>query len=96
MTRARAESLELPPMVTDNQDKNGTAFAVTCDAAVGTTTGASASDRALTTRLLASETVVAADLNRPGHILPLVARDGGVLARGGHTEVGGWVGGWMV
>ena len=56
------------------------------DAAVGTTTGASAPDRALTARVLANPTTAACDLNRPGHLLPLVAREGGVLTRGGHTE----------
>eukprot|EP00036_Acanthoecidae_sp_10tr_P007342 CAMPEP_0182916298 /NCGR_PEP_ID=MMETSP0105_2-20130417/849_1 /TAXON_ID=81532 ORGANISM="Acanthoeca-like sp., Strain 10tr" /NCGR_SAMPLE_ID=MMETSP0105_2 /ASSEMBLY_ACC=CAM_ASM_000205 /LENGTH=215 /DNA_ID=CAMNT_0025053231 /DNA_START=20 /DNA_END=664 /DNA_ORIENTATION=+ len=86
MTAGRAEALDLPAMVRDNEDRNGTAFTITCDAAVGTTTGASASDRALTTRLLAADGTVAADLNRPGHILPLVARPGGLLTRGGHTE----------
>eukprot|EP00037_Helgoeca_nana_P021038 m.210750 g.210750 ORF g.210750 m.210750 type:complete len:618 (+) comp25494_c0_seq7:97-1950(+) len=86
MTQARSEKLELPMMVSENKDRNETAFSITCDATVGTTTGASASDRALTTRLLSVDGTAATDLNRPGHILPLVARDGGVLVRGGHTE----------
>jgi 3,4-dihydroxy 2-butanone 4-phosphate synthase/GTP cyclohydrolase II len=73
-------------MVLDNEDRNGTAFAITCDAIAGTTTGASSADRALTVRLMADGSAKAAAFNRPGHILPLVARAGGVLERGGHTE----------
>jgi 3,4-dihydroxy-2-butanone 4-phosphate synthase len=155
MTEARAKELDLARMVTDNRDRNGTAFTVTCkcdgsdkkqplshmattmaaaaataaacvlsvwccdkvsfrlllafggptscpssllwchlsftrhcagDAAVGTTTGASAPDRALTARVLAARGTGPGNLNRPGHMLPLVAREGGVLTRGGHTE----------
>lgn len=55
---------------------------------IGTTTGISAHDRALTARKLASFTAVAADFNRPGHLCPLRAREGGVLTRRGHTEAG--------
>src|SRR6266513_887023 len=69
-----------------NQDRRGTAYTVTVDAREGITTGISASDRAHTVRLLADPATSAADLSRPGHVVPLRARDGGVLRRPGHTE----------
>jgi 3,4-dihydroxy 2-butanone 4-phosphate synthase/GTP cyclohydrolase II len=69
-----------------NQDQRGTAYAVTVDAREGVSTGISAADRARTTRLLADPTATAKDFNRPGHVVPLRARDGGVLRRAGHTE----------
>jgi 3,4-dihydroxy 2-butanone 4-phosphate synthase/GTP cyclohydrolase II len=81
-----ADRLELPPMVADNQDPRGTAYTVTVDAAWGVTTGISAADRAHTIRLLAQEDSTASDFTRPGHVVPLRARHGGVLVRGGHTE----------
>ncbi len=81
-----ADRLELPPMVADNQDPRGTAYTVTVDAARGVTTGISAADRAHTIRLLAQEDSTASDFTRPGHVVPLRARHGGVLVRGGHTE----------
>ncbi|MBD7993903.1 3,4-dihydroxy-2-butanone-4-phosphate synthase [Arthrobacter sp. Sa2CUA1] len=81
-----ADRLNLPPMTAVNQDAKGTAYTVSCDAAAGTSTGISAADRALTSRVLADPASVAADLNRPGHIFPLRAHDGGVRARRGHTE----------
>jgi 3,4-dihydroxy 2-butanone 4-phosphate synthase/GTP cyclohydrolase II len=86
MSEARAERLGLPPMVADNRDPRRTAYTVTVDAAADITTGISAADRAHTIRLLAQEGSVASDFNRPGHVVPLRARDGGVLVRGGHTE----------
>jgi len=86
ITAARAVELDLPQMIKDNQDRNGTAFSVSCDATVGTTTGASALDRARTTRVLSQPASGPASLNRPGHIFPLVARAGGTCERGGHTE----------
>merc|ERR1719384_1180216 len=75
-------------MVTNNEDPKNTAFSVTVDAcsAHGITTGISASDRTKTLNLLASDTSVADDFCRPGHIFPLRAKDGGVLTRDGHTE----------
>ena len=82
----RADALGLSPMVGINQDAKGTAFTITCDAAEGITTGISAADRALTTRLLADPATVPAQLSRPGHIFPLRAAAGGVLQRRGHTE----------
>lgn len=81
-----AEALDLPPMVAHNEDVRGTAYTVTVDAAVGVTTGISAHDRARTLRVLADPTSVRDDLHRPGHVVPLRARPGGVRERAGHTE----------
>lgn len=81
-----ADRLDLPLMVTDNRDSLRTAYTVSVDAATGITTGISAADRARTVRLLADPDTTADDLVRPGHILPLRARPGGVLEREGHTE----------
>lgn len=86
MTSARADALDLPPMVVDNQDPKKTAYTVTVDAASGVTTGISAADRARTLRVLADPSSTATDLIRPGHVIPLRARPGGVLERPGHTE----------
>ena len=69
-----------------NQDKHGTAYTVTVDAKLGVGTGISAADRATTMRLLADPTSVANDFTKPGHVVPLRAKDGGVLRRPGHTE----------
>lgn len=84
-TRAR---LELPYMSQTNTEIVGTAFLVSVDAAESTTTGISAGDRAATLRALADGKTVPSDLNRPGHVLPLLAQPGGVLTRRGHTEAG--------
>ena len=81
-----ADRLDLPPMFHTNQDKRGTAYAVTVDASHGVSTGISAADRARTIRLLASAETGPDDLSRPGHIVPLRAKPGGVLRRPGHTE----------
>jgi len=86
ISEAEADRLDLPPMFRVNQDRRGTAYAVTVDAREGITTGISAADRAHTIRLLADPRTSSADLARPGHIVPLRARDGGVLRRPGHTE----------
>jgi len=83
---ADADRLELPPMVHTNQDKRGTAYTVTVDAREGVSTGISAADRARTIRLLADPTTGPGDLTRPGHVVPLRAKAGGVLRRTGHTE----------
>src|ERR1700741_4522382 len=80
------DRLGLLPMYAVNQDKHGTAYTVTVDAKHGVGTGISASDRATTMRLLANPTSVAEDFTRPGHVVPLRAKDGGVLRRPGHTE----------
>ncbi|MEV5303246.1 bifunctional 3,4-dihydroxy-2-butanone-4-phosphate synthase/GTP cyclohydrolase II [Amycolatopsis methanolica] len=81
-----ADRLDLPPMVTTNQDRRGTAYAVTVDAKHGISTGISASDRAKTIRGLADPASGSGDFARPGHVVPLRARPGGVLRRPGHTE----------
>src|SRR5881394_3759208 len=77
LTEADADRLDLPPMYHTNQDRRGTAYAVTVDAREGITTGISASDRAHTIRLLSDPAASAADFSRPGHVVPLRARDGG-------------------
>jgi 3,4-dihydroxy 2-butanone 4-phosphate synthase / GTP cyclohydrolase II len=86
LTDADADRLDLPPMYRVNQDRRGTAYTVTVDAREGVSTGISAADRAHTIRLLAAADTSSADLSRPGHIVPLRAKDGGVLRRPGHTE----------
>jgi 3,4-dihydroxy 2-butanone 4-phosphate synthase/GTP cyclohydrolase II len=82
----RLRELELPLMVTENTESQGTAFTVSVDLKLGTTTGISAADRAATIRGLANPCSFAGDFLRPGHVFPLRARDGGVLKRPGHTE----------
>lgn len=86
MPRWWAERLNLAPMVEEPQDHHGTAFTVSVDAREGVTTGISAHDRARTIRVLADPGSEPEDLVRPGHVFPLVAREGGVLRRAGHTE----------
>ncbi|GAA2049301.1 bifunctional 3,4-dihydroxy-2-butanone-4-phosphate synthase/GTP cyclohydrolase II [Williamsia deligens] len=83
---ADCDRLGLPPMYSVNQDKHGTAYTVTVDAREGIGTGISASDRAATMRLLAQPSSTAGDFTRPGHVVPLRAKEGGVLRRPGHTE----------
>lgn len=80
------DRLGLPPMYSTNQDKHGTAYTVTVDAREGIGTGISAADRATTMRLLADPDSRAVDFTRPGHVVPLRAKEGGVLRRPGHTE----------
>ncbi len=86
MTNDIADKLELPVMVLANEDPRGTNYTVTVDAADRLSTGISAADRAHTLRVLANPLSVPSSLNRPGHILPLRAVDGGVRERDGHTE----------
>ena len=86
MPRDEARRLNLAPMVADNESAHTTAFTVSVDFKHGTTTGISADDRTLTVRNLANPNAGASDFARPGHIFPLVAREGGVLMRSGHTE----------
>lgn len=86
MESERIDELGLPQMVGANEDPKGTAFTVSVDARVGTSTGISAADRAETLRQLAHADSTADDFQRPGHIFPLRARKHGVLARQGHTE----------
>lgn len=86
ITRQRAFELNLDRMVLDNTDAMGTAFTISVDSREGTTTGISASDRSRTIRDLIKAETRPADFRRPGHIFPLIAVDGGVLRRAGHTE----------
>ena len=80
------ERLVLPQMVSNNSSSMGTAFTVSIEAAAGVTTGVSAADRVTTVRAAIDEAAKPEDLARPGHIFPLRAEPGGVLARRGHTE----------
>jgi 3,4-dihydroxy 2-butanone 4-phosphate synthase/GTP cyclohydrolase II len=82
----QARRLHLDPMVADNEAPLGTAFTVSVDVRHGLTTGISAEERCNTVRALANDNNGAADFVRPGHVFPLVARQGGVLMRSGHTE----------
>jgi 3,4-dihydroxy 2-butanone 4-phosphate synthase/GTP cyclohydrolase II len=86
MTKFEADRLNLNPMVANNDDPHATAFTVSVDYKHGTTTGISADDRTSTVRGLANPNSGAQDFSRPGHIFPLVAKEGGVLMRSGHTE----------
>jgi 3,4-dihydroxy 2-butanone 4-phosphate synthase / GTP cyclohydrolase II len=82
----QARRLHLEPMVADNEAPLGTAFTVSVDVRHGLTTGISAEERCNTVRALANGNSGATDFVRPGHVFPLVAREGGVLMRSGHTE----------
>ncbi len=86
MTEERSRQLHLPLMVKQNQDTKRTAFTVTVDAKHEITTGISAKERANTIRALADLSSTAEDFIRPGHIFPLIAHEGGLAARRGHTE----------
>jgi 3,4-dihydroxy 2-butanone 4-phosphate synthase/GTP cyclohydrolase II len=86
LTGQTARRLRLAPMVAENDAPHGTAFTVSVDYRHGTTTGISADDRTATVRNLANGNAGAADFVRPGHIFPLIAKEGGVLMRSGHTE----------
>ncbi|KAK5113768.1 hypothetical protein LTR62_003152 [Meristemomyces frigidus] len=86
VTPALAAKLELPQMVSENTDPNRTAYTITIDAAEGVTTGISAKDRSTTCQLLADPKVRKEAFRRPGHVVPLQAREGGVRVRAGHTE----------
>ncbi len=88
MPRAEARRLRLDPMVADNEALQSTAFTVSVDFRHGLTTGISAEERAATVRGLANPNAGADEFVRPGHIFPLIAREGGVLMRSGHTEAG--------
>ncbi len=88
LTQFRARALHLPLMVEQNQDSKKTAFTVSVDFKSGLTTGVSAKERANTARALADESAVADGFIRPGHIFPLIAHEGGLSARPGHTEAG--------
>lgn len=88
LTETRCRQLNLPLMVRDNRTPHGTAFTVSIEAAEGVTTGISAQDRARTVQAAVSRNARPADIVQPGHIFPLMAQNGGVLVRAGHTEAG--------
>jgi len=88
MTKERCEKLRLPLMVSSTNDRHGTNFTVSIEAAQGVTTGISAADRATTIRAAVAADARPSDLVQPGHIFPLMAQPGGVLTRAGHTEAG--------
>ncbi|HEY2628752.1 MAG TPA: bifunctional 3,4-dihydroxy-2-butanone-4-phosphate synthase/GTP cyclohydrolase II [Usitatibacter sp.] len=84
----KCRALNLPLMVNDNRSPMGTAFTVSIEAATGVSTGISAADRARTVRAATAKHAKAADIVQPGHIFPVMAQNGGVLVRAGHTEAG--------
>lgn len=86
LTAMQAAHLGLVPMVRDNRSRHGTAFTVSIEARVGVSTGVSAADRVTTVRAATEPAGGAGDLVSPGHVFPLIADAGGVLARRGHTE----------
>ena len=86
VTRQRLEELRIPLMVAKNNESHGTAFAVSIDIRGRTTTGTSAFDRAATISAITDPTLRPEDIRMPGHVFPLMAQDGGVLRRAGHTE----------
>ncbi|MBM3356861.1 MAG: 3,4-dihydroxy-2-butanone-4-phosphate synthase [Betaproteobacteria bacterium] len=88
LTEQKCRSLNLPRMVSNNRSPLGTNFTVSIEAAEGVTTGISAADRARTVQTAIRADAGPADLVQPGHIFPVMAQDGGVLVRAGHTEAG--------
>jgi 3,4-dihydroxy 2-butanone 4-phosphate synthase/GTP cyclohydrolase II len=86
LTSERAQALRLDPMARENNAPLGTAFTVSVDYREGLTTGIGAEERASTIRALANNNTIGDDFVRPGHVFPIIARDGGVLVRSGHTE----------
>ncbi len=88
LTEARCQQLNIPLMVRDNRASMGTNFTVSIEATTGVTTGISAHDRARTIQVAVARDARPEDIVQPGHIFPLMAQKGGVLARAGHTEAG--------
>ena len=88
LTEARCRQLGLQLMVRDNRSPHGTAFTTSIEAAEGVTTGISAHDRARTVQAAVARHAKPSDIVQPGHIFPLMAQNGGVLIRAGHTEAG--------
>jgi 3,4-dihydroxy 2-butanone 4-phosphate synthase / GTP cyclohydrolase II len=88
LTESRCRQLNLEPMVSENRTVHGTAFTTSIEAAEGVTTGISAADRAHTIRVACAPGARPQDIVQPGHIFPVMAQPGGVLARAGHTEAG--------
>ena len=82
----KIRALQLPPMAVNNESRHGTAFTVSIEAREGVTTGVSAADRVTTIRAAIAEKAKPTDIVSPGHVFPLRAIPGGVLARRGHTE----------
>lgn len=81
-----SKKLDIPLMVPENAGTMQTAFSISIDAIVGTHTGISSTDRAITIKKLSDREAIASDFLRPGHVFPLIAHDKGVFARAGHTE----------
>jgi len=88
LTEEKCRSLNLPPMVANNSSRLGTNFTVSIEAASGVTTGISAADRARTVQAAVAKNARPSDIVQPGHVFPLLAQQGGVLVRAGHTEAG--------
>ena len=88
LNQEKCEQLNLEPMVKDNGTQQGTAFTVSIEAAKGVTTGISAADRATTILAAVKKNASPKDIVQPGHVFPLMASNGGVLTRAGHTEAG--------
>lgn len=88
LTESHCKQLSLPLMVRDNGSPLGTNFTLSIEAASGVTTGISAADRARTVQVAAGKNAKPGDIVQPGHIFPLMAQNGGVLVRAGHTEAG--------
>ncbi|HET9679985.1 MAG TPA: bifunctional 3,4-dihydroxy-2-butanone-4-phosphate synthase/GTP cyclohydrolase II [Gammaproteobacteria bacterium] len=88
LTRERCRQLRLPLMVSNTDEDHATNFTLSIEAAEGVTTGISAHDRAQTVRAAVAPDAQPQDLKQPGHVFPLMAQPGGVLARAGHTEAG--------
>jgi 3,4-dihydroxy 2-butanone 4-phosphate synthase/GTP cyclohydrolase II len=86
LSKDKTRMLDLPPMVDNNTSRYGTGFTVSIDARYGVTSGVSAADRATTILTAVAETTRPGDLVRPGHVFPLMAREGGVIVRTGQTE----------
>ncbi len=86
VTRERLEQLQIPLMVSKNNESHGTAFAVSIDIKGRTTTGTSAFDRAATVKAITDPALTHDDIRMPGHVFPLMAQEGGVMVRAGHTE----------
>lgn len=86
ITESKRKKLDLPMMVKNNTSTYRTGFTVTIEASKGVSTGVSAKDRLTTIKTAIADDAKPSDLNRPGHVFPLRANSGGILARAGHTE----------
>jgi 3,4-dihydroxy 2-butanone 4-phosphate synthase len=86
LSQEKVDALELPMMVSNNSSRYQTAFTVSIEAKLGVSTGVSATDRLTTIRAAINPSATKSDLVYPGHVFPIVAREGGVLTRRGHTE----------